>query len=81
MIITALAYAIKFIWLIFKAVFYIGFVIVFFITIGAFIAAIFKVFPVVGIILAIILLSVAIYCIVSFIKKRKVGAIHESPEK
>ena len=79
--ITALAYAIKFIWLIFKVVICIGFVVAAFITIGAFIAAVFAVFPVVGIILAIILLSVAIYYIVSFNKKRKVGAIHESPEK
>lgn len=68
-------------WAIFKVILVIAFVIFGFITAGAFIAAIFKLFPVAGIILAIILVSVAAYYIAFYVRKRKARAIHESPEK
>lgn len=74
MFLTIVAYAIKFIILLFKVAIYIGCVIGLLIAIGAAVAAVIHVFPVVGIVLAIIAaiaVSYAIYRLVMFIKEKK----------
>lgn len=63
--------AIKFIVLIFKIAIGLGCVIIGLITIGALILAIIEVFPAVGIVLAAIVISVAVYHIVLFVKDKK----------
>lgn len=71
MIITALVCAFKFIVLLLQIIMGAGLVIVGLITIGALILAIIEVFPAVGIVLAAIILSVAVYHIVLFVKDKK----------
>ncbi|MBQ2842173.1 MAG: hypothetical protein IJE72_03975 [Clostridia bacterium] len=63
--------AIKFIGFLFKVTIGLACVVLGLITIGALIAAIFSVFPVVGIILAVIVLSVAVCYVISFVKNKK----------
>lgn len=63
--------AIKFITLLFKIVLGLACVIIGVIAAGAFIAAVVSVFPAVGIILGVIVISVIVYKIVIFIKDKK----------
>lgn len=63
--------AIKFIILLFKIVLGSACIILGVITVGAFIAAVVNVFPAVGIILAVAVLSVAVYYVISFVKNKK----------
>lgn len=78
-------YFLKFLIFLFKATFYVAIVITALITVGAFIAALFDVFPVASIIIASVLatavISVAAYRIVTFVKKKRKEAFSGSRRK
>ncbi len=73
--------AIKFIMLLFKIVLGLACIIIVVITVGAFVAAVVSVFPVVGIILGVIVISVIIYKIIIFIKDKKEEKLFKEAEE